>query len=117
MARSALDALFLMLQIKKQDINTEKALEPANDQYLRNIPRRLPLENATWESLMRTRIALDLDVPEINLTRGALIGAPIGTAIMPGVGTGTGTSVGDKLDHGFKKLFSRYPSSIKDTLL
>ena len=46
-----------------------------------------------------------LDAPEVNLTRGALIGAAIGTAVLPGIGTGAGASLGDKVGQGFKKLF------------
>ena len=48
-----------------------------------------------------------LDAPEVNLTRGALIGAAIGTAVLPGIGTGAGASLGDKVGQGFKKLFGR----------
>lgn len=46
-----------------------------------------------------------LDAPEVTLTRGALIGAAIGTVVMPGVGTGAGVSIGDKVGTGLKKLF------------
>jgi uncharacterized protein involved in outer membrane biogenesis len=45
--------------------------------------------------------------PEVTLTRGAMIGAAVGTVLMPGVGTGTGASVGDKVGEGFKKLFGK----------
>lgn len=48
-----------------------------------------------------------LDAPEVNLTRGAMIGAAIGTVLMPGVGTGAGASAGDKVGEGFKKLFGK----------
>lgn len=48
-----------------------------------------------------------LDAPEVTLTRAALIGAAIGTAIMPGVGTGAGASMGDKVENSFKKLFGK----------
>lgn len=48
-----------------------------------------------------------LDAPEVSLTRGAMIGAAIGTVLMPGVGTGAGASVGDKVGEGFKKLFGK----------
>lgn len=46
-----------------------------------------------------------LDAPEVTLTRGALIGAALGTVVMPGVGTGAGASIGDKVGTGLKKLF------------
>lgn len=46
-----------------------------------------------------------VDAPEVNLTRGALIGGAVGTVLMPGVGTGAGASLGDKASEGLKKLF------------
>lgn len=46
-----------------------------------------------------------LDSPSVTLTRSAMIGAAIGTVIMPGVGTGAGASLGDKLGNQFRKLF------------
>lgn len=45
--------------------------------------------------------------PVVTLTRGAMIGAAVGTVLMPGVGTGAGVSVGDKVGEGFKKLFGK----------
>jgi hypothetical protein len=48
-----------------------------------------------------------LDAPEVTLTRGALIGAAIGTVVMPGVGTGAGASLGDKVGQGVRKLFGK----------
>lgn len=45
--------------------------------------------------------------PQVTLTRGAMIGAAIGTVLMPGVGTGAGASLGDKASEGFKKLFGK----------
>jgi uncharacterized protein involved in outer membrane biogenesis len=43
--------------------------------------------------------------PEVTLTRGAQIGAALGTVLMPGVGTGAGASVGGKVGEGLHKLF------------
>jgi hypothetical protein len=48
-----------------------------------------------------------LDAPQVNLSRSALIGAAIGTVLMPGVGTAAGASVADRLGEGIKKLFGR----------
>lgn len=48
-----------------------------------------------------------LDAPELTLTRAAMAGAVIGSAVMPGVGTGAGVSLGDKVSSGLKKLFKR----------
>ncbi len=48
-----------------------------------------------------------LDAPEVMLTRGALIGAAIGTAFMPGLGTAAGASFGDRVGEGAKKIFGR----------
>lgn len=45
--------------------------------------------------------------PELTLTRAALVGAAIGTAVLPGVGTGAGASLGDKIDSGVRKLFGK----------
>lgn len=48
-----------------------------------------------------------LDAPEVSLTRAALLGAAIGTVLLPGVGTGAGASIGDKLEQGLKGLFGK----------
>ena len=45
--------------------------------------------------------------PEVTLSRGALIGAAVGTVLAPGVGTGAGASLGDKASEGLKKLFGK----------
>lgn len=45
--------------------------------------------------------------PQVTLTRGAMIGAAVGTVLLPGVGTGTGASLGDKASEGLKKLFGK----------
>ncbi len=48
-----------------------------------------------------------LDNPEVTLSRSALLGAAIGTALMPGVGTGAGANLGDRIGEGFRGLFGK----------
>jgi hypothetical protein len=48
-----------------------------------------------------------LDKPEVTLTRGALLGAAVGTVMLPGVGTGAGIELGDRLGQGLKKLLGK----------
>lgn len=48
-----------------------------------------------------------LDSPEVTLTRAALIGAAVGTVVMPGAGTGAGASVGDKVGDKLKNIFGK----------
>ncbi|MBG9389041.1 AsmA family protein [Caenimonas aquaedulcis] len=48
-----------------------------------------------------------LDSPSVSLSRGALLGAAVGTVLAPGVGTGAGASLGDKLGAGLKGLFGK----------
>ena len=48
-----------------------------------------------------------LDAPEVTLTRAAMLGAAIGTVVMPGVGTGAGAALGDKVGSAFKGLFGK----------
>lgn len=48
-----------------------------------------------------------VDDPSVSLSRSALLGAAIGTALMPGVGTGAGANLGDRLGQGLKDLFGK----------
>ena len=48
-----------------------------------------------------------LEAPELTLSRSALVGAAIGTALMPGVGTPAGARLGDKLGEGLRGLFGK----------
>jgi uncharacterized protein involved in outer membrane biogenesis len=48
-----------------------------------------------------------LDSPQVGLSRSALIGAAIGSALAPGPGTAAGASVGDRLGTKLKGLFNR----------
>ena len=44
-----------------------------------------------------------LDKPEVTLSRSALLGAAIGTVLMPGVGTGAGANLGERIRGLFGK--------------
>jgi uncharacterized protein involved in outer membrane biogenesis len=48
-----------------------------------------------------------LDKPEVTLSRSALLGAAIGTALMPRVGTGAGANLGDRVGEGIRRLFGK----------
>lgn len=48
-----------------------------------------------------------LSDPHVSLTRSALLGAALGTVVMPGVGTGAGASLGDRLGTEINKMFGR----------
>lgn len=48
-----------------------------------------------------------VDDPSVSLSRSALLGAAIGTALMPGVGTGAGANLGDRVGEGLKDLFGK----------
>jgi len=48
-----------------------------------------------------------LDAPTVTLTRSAMLGAAIGTLVMPGVGTGAGASLGDAIGEKLKDLFGK----------
>ena len=48
-----------------------------------------------------------LDNPEVTLSRAALLGAAIGTVLLPGVGTGAGAGVGEKVGQSLRGLFGK----------
>jgi hypothetical protein len=48
-----------------------------------------------------------LDNPEVTLSRSALLGAAIGTVLLPGVGTGAGANLGNRIGDGIKGLFGK----------
>ncbi len=48
-----------------------------------------------------------IDAPEVSLSRGALLGAAIGTLVMPGAGTGAGMELGDRVGQGLKGLLKK----------
>lgn len=45
-----------------------------------------------------------LDDPSVTLTRGAMLGAAVGTLMMPGAGTAAGASTGDRLGESLRGL-------------
>ena len=46
-----------------------------------------------------------LDSPSVTLTRGAMVGAALGTLVMPGAGTAAGASTGDRIGESLRGLF------------
>ena len=48
-----------------------------------------------------------LQEPQLTLTRSALLGAAVGTLVMPGVGTGAGASIGEKIGNTLQGLFGK----------
>jgi len=48
-----------------------------------------------------------LDDPELTLTRSAMLGAAIGTLVLPGVGTGAGAALGDKIGNSIQGIFGK----------
>lgn len=48
-----------------------------------------------------------VDAPELTLTRSAMLGAAVGTLVLPGVGTGAGASLGDKIGDKLQGLFGK----------
>lgn len=48
-----------------------------------------------------------LDDPQVTLSRSAMLGAALGTVLLPGAGTGAGANLGDRLGDKLKGLFGR----------
>ncbi|WP_253261946.1 hypothetical protein [Ramlibacter montanisoli] len=46
-----------------------------------------------------------VDEPSVMLTRGAMVGAALGTLVAPGAGTAAGVTAGDKIGESLKGLF------------
>ena len=46
-----------------------------------------------------------VNAPEVSLSRSAMLGAALGTAVLPGVGTGAGVKLGDSIGRGLSGLF------------
>lgn len=49
----------------------------------------------------------NLDAPAVTLSRGAMVGAAVGTLVMPGVGTGAGATLGDRLAQKLQGLLKK----------
>jgi uncharacterized protein involved in outer membrane biogenesis len=64
-------------------------------------------------STLSKAVGVPLDVggtladPHVSLTRSAMLGAALGTVVMPGVGTGAGASLGDRVGTEINKIFRR----------
>jgi hypothetical protein len=48
-----------------------------------------------------------IDEPSVTLTRGAMVGAALGTLVAPGAGTAAGASTGDKIGESLRGLFGK----------
>jgi hypothetical protein len=48
-----------------------------------------------------------LDDPSVMLTRGAMVGAAVGTLLAPGAGTAAGAATGDRIGDKLRSLFGR----------
>ncbi|MEN9537814.1 MAG: hypothetical protein RLZZ126_49 [Pseudomonadota bacterium] len=48
-----------------------------------------------------------LESPELSLSRSALIGAAVGSVLMPGAGTAAGASLGDRVGEKLKGIFGK----------
>lgn len=48
-----------------------------------------------------------VDEPSVMLTRGAMVGAAIGTLVLPGAGTAAGVGAGDRLGESLRGLFGK----------
>ena len=48
-----------------------------------------------------------VDAPQVTLSRSAMVGAALGTLIMPGPGTGAGANLGERIGDKLKGLFGR----------
>lgn len=75
------------------------SVNPTSDSRLGNV-----LSGAVGVPLL---VSGTLEAPEVTLTRGAMLGAAVGTVLMPGVGTGAGIQLGDRIGEGLKKLFGK----------
>ena len=48
-----------------------------------------------------------VDDPSVMLTRGAMVGAAVGTLIAPGAGTAAGATTGDRIGESLRGLFGK----------
>lgn len=66
---------------------------------------RLIREQQVWD--VAVDVAGGKIAPELSLTRSALVGAAVGSLLMPGVGTGAGVALGEKIGDKLQNLFGK----------
>ena len=75
----------------------------------RSLNGRITVDITTSKGMLGVPLAVSgtVDEPSVMLTRGAMIGAAMGTLIAPGVGTAAGASTGERLGEKFRGLFGK----------
>jgi hypothetical protein len=70
---------------------------------------RINVDMATQKGALGVPLVVGgtLDDPSVTLTRGALVGAAVGTLLAPGAGTAAGASAGDRIGESLRGLFGR----------
>lgn len=82
--------------------NGEVSISPA-----KALSGRVNVDLATDKGRMGVPLVVGgtVDDPSVMLTRGAMVGAALGTLVMPGAGTAAGASTGDKIGESLRGLF------------
>jgi hypothetical protein len=80
---------------------------PAGNRGARSLHGKLSVDLPGGLIGLPLQIAGTTQAPELSVPRGALLGAAIGTLIMPGAGTVGGAKLGDKIGQGLKGLFGQ----------
>jgi hypothetical protein len=70
---------------------------------------RLSVDLSTSKGAVGVPLAVGgtVDEPSVMLTRGAMVGAALGTLIAPGAGTAAGMASGDRIGESLKGLFGK----------
>jgi uncharacterized protein involved in outer membrane biogenesis len=70
---------------------------------------RINVDMATQKGALGVPLVVGgtLDDPSVTLTRGAMVGAAVGTLLAPGAGTAAGASAGDRIGESLRGLFGR----------